>query len=93
MHESLKRDAWVNCFVFLSEVGRKKDFFMVFNPRQAKMKEKISYNKCEDKAAIIEKTSRIEKIQKSKKKLEFEIYQKQVKAKFPAENIGIWWHK
>ena len=53
------------------------------------MKEKISYNKCEDKAAIIEKTSRIEKIQKSKKKLEFEIYQKQVKAKFPAENIGI----
>ena len=46
---------------------------MVFNPRQAKMKEKISYNKCEDKAAIIEKTSRIEKIQKSKKKLEFEI--------------------
>ena len=62
---------------------------MVFNPRQAKMKEKISYNKCEDKAAIIEKTSRSEKIQKSKKKLEFEIYQKQVKAKFPAENIGI----
>ena len=69
VHESLKRDAWVNCFVFLSEVGRKKDFSMVFNSRQAKMKEKISYNKCEDKAAIIEKTSRIEKNSKIKEKI------------------------
>ena len=42
---------------------------MVFNSRQAKMKEKISYNKCEDKAAIIEKTSRIEKNSKIKEKI------------------------